>query len=120
MFPATSTLLNDPIIIAPLMLQWYSIEMKKLLGIVVLGLLLSGSAYAGFFSDFFSNFGSGYKMSGCTYDHFGKKDECITVSYGKGTGKTWEQASDECYRILDRKRRAKGYPKDGTHIGGCV
>jgi hypothetical protein len=46
MFPATSTLLKDPIIIAPLMLQWYSIEMKKLLSIIVLGFLLGGNAYA--------------------------------------------------------------------------
>ena len=48
--------------------------MKKFLAIIVLGLLLSSNADAGFFKDFFS---SGKSTTGCAYDEFGKKIKII-------------------------------------------
>ena len=85
--------------------------MKKLLGIVVLGLLLSSNADAGFFKDFFS---SGKSTTGCAYDEFGEEIKCVSIKYG-GNGLTWNEATNKCVRKLKRY-----VDLDVGTIGGCV
>ena len=87
-------------------------KMKKLLGIVVLGLLLSSNADAGFFKDLFS-FG-GHSTTGCAYDEFGEEIKCVSIKYG-GNGLTWDEATNECVSYLKRY-----VDLDVGTIGGCI
>ena len=88
--------------------------MKKLLGIVVLGLLLSGNANAGFFKDFFKAWNTN-STSGCAYDEFGRKIECVSIEYGGEGGLTWDEATNQCVSYLRRFVNL-----DEGSIGGCI
>jgi len=91
--------------------------MKKLfLGILVLGMLLSGNANAGFFKDFFKGWNTN-STSGCAYDEFGREIECVTIDYGDEGGLTYKQAIDACLSYL---RRYADLDKGDGSIGGCI
>ena len=87
-------------------------KVKKLLAILVLGLLLSSNADAGFFKDLFS-FG-GHSTTGCAYDEFGEEIKCVSIKYG-GNGLTWNEETNKCVRKLKRY-----VDLDVGTIGGCV
>ena len=86
--------------------------MKKILGIVVLGLLLSGNAYAGWFG-----FGDP-SMSGCVYDESGNTLECVNIKFMGKTGLTHKDATRICLNLVRGMAAERGLPQ---HAGGeCV
>ena len=88
--------------------------MKKLLGIIVISLSCCSISEAGV-TDFFKKlFTSTYETSGCAYDEFGRKIECVTIEYGEG-GLTYDQATDSCINYLRRFVNL-----DVGSIGGCI
>ena len=88
--------------------------MKKFLAILVLGLLLSGNAYAGFLKDFITSWGKN-STAGCAYDSLGREIECVTIEYGEDGGLTYTEAKRSCVRYLRRFVNLE----EGT-IGGCI
>ena len=104
-------------------------NMKKLLGILVLGLLLSGNAYAFclfncktpglIFSVFdeddtsLSNFDP--SSSGCVYNGLGQKVKCVSYKYNdsKKPG-SFAKAQSKCIKYL------KKYKKEGYTLEGCI
>ena len=103
--------------------------MKKLLGIMVLGLLLSSNAYAfcflncktpGLIFSFFdeddeSLSGSDPSSSGCVYNEFGEKVKCVSFKYNdsKQPG-SYAKAQSKCVKYL------KKHKKEGHTLEGCV
>ncbi len=85
--------------------------MKKLLGIVVLGLLLSGNAYAGWFDPY---------VYGCVFqEHNDKKIKCVSIKYNESKDPgSFNRAERLCYREL--KHYGKKYGEHGYWIDGCL
>jgi hypothetical protein len=83
--------------------------MKKLLAIVVLGLLFSGNAYAGFFDP---------TVAGCAIENeTGKKLHCVSIKYNESKNPgSLRRAENECYRTLNHYGRK--YARYGHWIGG--
>ena len=77
--------------------------MKKLLAILVLGLLLSCNAEGT------------HSTTGCPYDEFGEEIKCVSIEYGGEGGLTWDEATNKCVSYLKRFVNLD----EGT-IGGCV
>ena len=88
--------------------------MKKLLGILVLGLLLiCSNANAGWFDP---------TMGGCVYQEpeFGnKKIKCVSIKFNESKDPgSMKRAEDACYRKLNYY--GKKYGEIGYWIDGCL
>ena len=101
--------------------------MKKLLGIIVLGLLFSGNAYAfcflncktpGLYLSLFSEDNdkitrSDPSSAGCVYNEFGKKIKCVTYKYNENKKPgSYSKARDDCFNYL-RKFEKQNYTLEG-------
>jgi hypothetical protein len=83
--------------------------MKKLLAIIVLGLLWGGNANAGFFDP---------TVAGCAIENeTGKKLHCVSIKYNESKNPgSLRRAENECYRTLNHYGRK--YARYGHWIGG--
>ena len=83
--------------------------MKKLLAIIVLGLLFSENANAGFFDP---------TVAGCAIENeTGKKLHCVSIKYNESKNPgSLRRAENECYRTLNHYGRK--YARYGHWIGG--
>jgi len=93
--------------------------MKKLLGIIVLGLLIFinpisiKNTNAGWFG-----FG-GPSMSGCIYNEFGNKVDCVNIKFMGKTGLTYNDAMRICLNAVRNMASDRGFTHDAA-TGGCV
>jgi len=94
-------------------------NMKKLLGIIVVGLLFLitpisiKNTNAGWFG-----FG-GPSMSGCVYDEFGRKVDCVNIKFMGKTGLTYNDAERICLNAVRNMASDRGFTHDAA-TGGCV
>lgn len=58
-------------------------------------------------------------MSGCVYDEFGRKVECVSIKFHGKTGITHSQATSMCLNAVNRIASEKGFTHSAA-TGGCV
>ena len=91
--------------------------MKKSLGIIFLTLFLTASASAEILC---GTVGIGSpSMSGCVYDEFGNRVECVSIKFHGKTGITHSQATSMCLSAVNRIAAEKGFTHSAA-TGGCV
>ena len=91
--------------------------MKKSLGIIFLTLFLSASASAEILC---RTVGIGCpSMSGCVYDEFGNRVECVSIKFHGKTGITHSQATSICLNAVNRMAAESGFTHSAA-TGGCV
>ena len=58
-------------------------------------------------------------MSGCAYDEFGNRVECVSIKFHGKTGITNREAETMCLNAVKRIAAERGFTHDAA-IGGCV
>jgi len=91
--------------------------MKKILLIFILSIFLSTTSNAGMLC---RTVGIGCPtMSGCVYDEFGRKVECVSIKFHGKTGITHSQATSMCLSAVNRIASERGFAHSAA-TGGCV
>tara|TARA_A100001234_G_scaffold151296_1_gene133237 strand:- start:99 stop:377 length:279 start_codon:yes stop_codon:yes gene_type:complete len=91
--------------------------MKKILLIFILSIFLSTTSNAGMLC---RTVGIGCPtMSGCVYDEFGRKVECVSIKFHGKTGITHSQATSMCLSAVNRIASERGFTHSAA-TGGCV
>ena len=58
-------------------------------------------------------------MSGCVYDEFGRKVECVSIKFHGKTGISHSQATSMCLSAVNRIASERGFTHSAA-TGGCV
>ena len=58
-------------------------------------------------------------MSGCVYDEFGNRVECVSIKFHGKTGITHSQATSMCLSAVNRIAAERGFTHSAA-TGGCV